>query len=61
MEIADRVVFHGSDSSPGFAALVFEQYRDGTPLIFDEFLVLNALHSGRRITTPEAGHLIQGE
>ncbi len=56
---AVRVVLPGGESSLEFAALVFEQDRNGKSLKLDELLVLNALHSERRITTTEVGHLTQ--
>jgi len=54
-----RIVLRGGESSLEFAALVFEQDRNGRPLTLDELLILNALHTERRITTHEAGHMIQ--
>ncbi|WP_319579493.1 RNA-binding domain-containing protein [uncultured Methanospirillum sp.] len=56
---AVRVVLPGGESSLEFAALVFEQDRNGKSLKLDELLILNALHSERRITTAEAGNLTQ--
>ncbi|QXO93738.1 putative DNA binding domain-containing protein [Methanospirillum purgamenti] len=54
-----RVVLPGGESSLEFAALIFEQDRNGKSLTLDELLILNALHSERRITTHEAGFLTQ--
>jgi ATP-dependent DNA helicase RecG len=55
----DRIVLRGGESSLEFAALVFEQDRNGKSLTLDELLILNALQVERRITAHEAGHLIQ--
>lgn len=54
-----RVVLPGGESSLKFAALIFEQDRNGKSLTLDELLILNALYSERRITTHEAGLLTQ--
>jgi len=54
-----RVVLRGGEASLDFAAFVYEQDRDGTPLSLDELLILNALFFERRIDSDKAARLIQ--
>jgi len=54
-----RVVLPGGAASLQFAAFVFEQDRAGTPLSFDELIVLYTLESERRCDSAKAGELIQ--
>lgn len=54
-----RVLLRGGEASLDFAALVFEQDRNGRSLTLDELLVLNELYYDRRIDTETVGALIQ--
>lgn len=54
-----RVVLRGGPPSLQFAAFVYEQDKQGTPLTLDELMVLNALFFERRIDSDQAGKLIQ--
>ena len=54
-----RVVLRGGQPSLQFAAFVYEQDKNKTPLMLDELLILNALFFERRIDTERAGRLIQ--
>jgi ATP-dependent DNA helicase RecG len=54
-----RVVLKGGKPSLQFAAFVYEQDKQGTPLTLDELMVLNALFFERRIDSEQAGKLIQ--
>jgi len=54
-----RVVLRGGQPSLQFAAFVYEQDKNNTPLTLDELLILNALFFERRIDSERAGRLIQ--
>jgi ATP-dependent DNA helicase RecG len=54
-----RVVLHGGKPSLEFARFVYEQDKNGTPLSFDELLILNSLFFERRVDSESAGQLIQ--
>jgi len=54
-----RVVLNGGTTSLKFAAFVYDQDRQGTPLTLDELMILNALFHERRIDAEHAGALIQ--
>jgi ATP-dependent DNA helicase RecG len=54
-----RVVLHGGEPSLDFAKFVYEQDKNGTPLSFDELLILNSLFFERRIDSESAGQLTQ--
>ncbi len=54
-----RVVLQGGRPSLQFTAFVYEQDRDGTPLLLDELLVLNVLFYERRIDSTAVAKLIQ--
>jgi ATP-dependent DNA helicase RecG len=54
-----RVVLRGGESSLQFAALVYEQEKQGVTLTLDDLIVLNLLHHERRINSATAGQAIQ--
>ncbi len=54
-----RVILRGGEASLGFAALVYEQEKEGADLDLDELIVLNGLFFERRVDASRAGALIQ--
>ncbi len=54
-----RVVLRGGQPSLRFAAFVYEQDKQGTPLSLDDLMILNALFVERRIDAERARYLIQ--
>jgi ATP-dependent DNA helicase RecG len=58
-ETGVRVVLRGGDPSLQFAAFVYEQDRQGTPLTLDELMVLNELHFERRMDMNASSKLLQ--
>ncbi len=56
-----RVILRGGQPSLEFAALVFEQEQQNTPLSLDELIILNGLFHQRRLDSEEACRLTQQE
>ena len=54
-----RVVLRGGAPSLQFAAFVYEQDKEGSPLGLDEMLLLNTLFFERRIDSQQAGDIVQ--
>lgn len=54
-----RVVLRGGQPSLQFAAFVYEQDKQGSPLALDELMILNALFFERRMDVERVGRLIQ--
>ncbi|MCX6349098.1 MAG: AAA family ATPase, partial [Candidatus Aureabacteria bacterium] len=54
-----RLILRGGTASLAFAAFVYEQDKEGTPLTLDELLILNQLQFARRIDSSSVGEVTQ--